>query len=228
MKLTKKKLIFTIFVFILLIVQIRHSITNIQTSQLYYIISDSRISPDLTDQIKDYINKDLKSATKDTFVKAIKERFPIVSSIVFQRKNPDLIAIKLNACSPLYKVNEKLIFCSDDMLIDKTQFSTQNTEHLDNIQIENEITPNVITFLRNIPEYVISNFNVDIKNKNYVLLTDKDDEKFILITTLNKVPTNKIIESTKDIKENKNENREFIADLRFNDQIVILDKLKGG
>jgi len=87
MKIKKKKFIFFLIFILITGFQIRKTITNIQTSDLYFINCDKNLSTEFIDELRDYINKNLTNLMPNDFFNKIKNQYPIIKTLELKRKN---------------------------------------------------------------------------------------------------------------------------------------------
>lgn len=215
-----------LFFLIIIVLQTKKIITNIQLSDVYYINFDPYFSLKTISEIKDYINLNLKNNKPQYIYKELSNKFPIIKSIRVQRKNADQLTISIIAFKPLYIINNNfnnnLIFSEKPNLIDINFYENDCISNLPIINLKENVSTELLSFLKEIPNYIVNLFKITWQSKNLIYLQDKSDENLILKINFINIPNQKIIEACKKIKlENYTNNKQFIADLRFLNQIII-------
>ena len=143
---------------ILSIFQIKKLITNIQTSNLYFINCDPLFSQNLRFQIIDFINEKLKNKTPSEFWKLLKNQFPVIQSITMRKKNPDIISVNINSVKPIYAINKNLIFGQNNNLYPIEYFTQHSTQSLEEINTnEKPDNNNFLMFINNINKELYDN-----------------------------------------------------------------------
>lgn len=218
--LTVKLLIFFLLILFCLF-QINKLITNIQTSENYFIDLNTTLCEDVVNEIKNFISKNLKKKYPTYICKILKENFPIIDFINIERSNSDLLKIKIIEYKPLYKVNSNLIYTKNG-LFPKNYFANNVTNNFDQL-FTDEQTGLFLNFVKEIPRNIVKEFEINWKNKNFILLKCKNEQFTILITSKNTLTENIINVCKKLIlyKQLKDENRKYVLDLRFSGQLIV-------
>lgn len=231
MKMLKKiKLFLFLIILVLSFFKIQNFCSNALISDYYSFSFDPILAKDLTNSIAKYSNQNLKNNSPEILFKAIKNEFPVVNSISILRNSYTSIKIKVDAEIPNYKINDDLILTSQFQLLETNCFSQSYIDSLESISVQFDksnkplnIELEFIKFISEFPKNLLTDFKINYNKKNEIFLTSKEDQQFLILTKYDKIPNSKIVEQCKRIKNEKNiqSNKKFIADLRFNDQVMV-------
>lgn len=221
MSLIKLKYLLIILIIGSSIFQIKKLITNIQTSEFYFINCDEQFSRETRHQIVDFINESLKRKTPEEFFKILKAKFPIIKSIIMHKKNPDLISITIHGYKPLYKINNNLIATDDLTMHPFKIFSEKFINKLEQITTqEGTDNSNFLQFINKL-EDIPQRYKVEWKKENLILLEDKEDKRLLFLIKYDSIPNRSILNICKRIKDEKQTKNACVVDLRFDNQIII-------
>lgn len=233
MKIVKSiKIILILLILIICFFQIKKFFGRILTSDNYFIECDQRFSQQLSSNIVEFINKNLKKKLPADFVSTLKKQFPIIETVILQRKNYGYVNVTVKSTIPLYKINYDLVFSNNKMLFPKSYFAENLVESLDGVEIKN-LDPNskeIMEFLNSLSNEIAKNYQIVWLSKNRIELKDKHDEIFTYLITYNLKPDQKILDTCHRILQNlleqnqkgkKKKYEKLFADLRFANQIVI-------
>ncbi len=206
------------------------------------------IDPLITHSIQETIISFAKSmhqehASMKTMSDSIANEFPFIRSISVQRIPVRSVYLELKAYDPLCVINNDTLLLYNEMVIPKQQYLTYFVKNLPHITLQknNTISSVLKTVLKKIvmESYYSAflNYNVTWINENEVWLCDKKQEDFSILGSINRLPTSAILNQCAYLKSRLSERNAFlnkkkkpqrwIADIRFDKQIVLYKNLGG-
>jgi hypothetical protein len=203
-------------------VKVRTYYQNVKSSDQLNFYFDDNLAEDSIVEIKQFFNEN-KNLTLESLSSKFLETFDYISKLIL--KNDEKLNIFIKESRPLININNKFLITQDKKLVSKDKFRARFYENIPYILVKNEIDSDVLNFINSLPISYFELFNIEIESNSKVWLKDKKNNCLLILTWVNRAHSERLINISKKIlKDNLNnlkKNKNLIADIRFNEQIVL-------
>lgn len=199
-------------------------------------------------------NNSCLNSSLSVAVKKIKKRFPSVKKVELFSNAQGITTASIESEKPLLKINEHFILVDNGMLLQQKLFDQnyiKDLKHLNFLNsdfisetfdfddMNNEYVgkmPGI--FLKtalHIPSFLFQKYKITCKSSSKWLLQDKTQKNFFILWNESKIPNESILNVCNEIKKNLVSRKKFlgkkvrdwVADVRFEDQIILFAKAGG-
>lgn len=212
---------------------------RIRTPQQYEICVDTVFSHMIQHEVIVYIESlDKRLALQPSlFVSTIKKQFPVIQSIKTSLIPPGIMKVICSACNPLCVVNENLLLVMPQTICPITHFQEHVVASLPSITVENSVLQSynpkdLISMFKMLNKNIFDQYQVEVLASKNVIFKDKKQPLLSVVCRLDSISSKNLImygaymrellearkSATKKTKDN------FIADLRFEKQIILSKK----
>lgn len=221
---------FLLFLVIISLEQLSSSLFSIDC--LTYAI-DSLVAESTQQDIITYVQQipENRSLSFQELAYKIQKQFSFIHETTIEHLAPGIVYIACNAQKPLYIINNSLILTEQGYLYNKNIFLSLTIKQLPHItlpSLKKNIILSLVAIINNIEPIVFSQFTLSWINDTKICLYDKKQRQFSIIFNKNQLPNKKLLQHCAYIKQRLQAQKEFtntkkhyVADIRFEDQIVV-------
>ena len=196
------------------------------------VVSDERLSVDLDMSIKNLINQQIGKSPSFIF-EELKLRYPMVSQLNVKRINIAQNYVKFAAQDLLYQLGPNFVLTKQDQVFLTSCFSEAALRGLPIIHLHsvvetaNDIELGQKIFLKNLPEFVIQQYDVHWYGLNHIVLINKENAKQQIILRHDQNITKELILTCHKLMavHQLHANKKCLGivkiDVRFEQQIII-------
>jgi hypothetical protein len=194
----------------------------------YAIDIDATFSPLIQANIRDYVcNTPLfKTASLITINDSLKKKFPCIEHVTSERQAPGIAHIQIKTAKPLLSLNDSMILASDGSFVSKEVFTKAMMKKTIPIACSDlsTMTPALAPSLRFFLNPLLHSYTITWHNDHTTLLHDKQDPWFTVICNAQSAPSDATLIRCEQLKQKliiTKSNNNWIADVRFHNQIVV-------
>jgi hypothetical protein len=139
---------------------------------------------------------------------------------------------------PIIKINDNLVLLESGMMESQHSFKSDIIEVLPSLCIhesiftDNRLTPDIYTCLNSISPYLFKEYEINWHNKYELWLTDKSQHNFKILSDAYSISDEQKLKLCKKLKEEikgkkevlLNKSKTWIADIRFDNQIIVFSR----
>jgi len=184
------------------------------------------------DQKTDYTDKSIKSLAAQ-----LKTTFPFIKEVAITQL-PKTLAIHMNINKPLFVINNDLILLESGTLESLNLFKPDVFESLPSASIhkssyhDKNLSQSCYNCLTSISRHLLDSYQLNWNNEQEVWLNDKKQPRFIILCNLQSIEDQKKLKFCSTLKNEIVRKKEFshnklntwIADIRFDNQIIIFSR----
>jgi hypothetical protein len=209
--------------------------THIFTICQHTLIFDPLFSSEMQEEIRVFIEK--KIVSPEALCMALKNQFPTIKDIVCQHKQYKKIVLTMHACKPLFLLNDSQVLLENGIVEKKFWFSDESLQSLYNItnkvaELRSRCHDASIHWLEENSDSVFEYFKVELIDPTTIVLSDKQAVDFQVFCNEQTKVSQEIFktcfslkdELKKTVPQKKGQQQSWIADLRFNNQIILYRK----
>ena len=221
----------------------------------FLVQSDSAFSKAQKAAISDFFQNDqtFKTASLAVVAKRVHERFFSIKKVSLVQDSSGSIMVKADSVRPLFRINDDLVLVDDGRLFKKALFDRTVLDSLNSIDVQSidhrcdgsvdmeqdelvgAFLPQLLKTVREIPGTLFRKYHVSCCDKVCWSLEDKQQKKFLIFFNGMKMPDDTVIYSCNKIKGTLDARGVFtgrcahawVADVRFEDQIILFRKIGG-
>ena len=205
---------------------------NVQIVHEQIVLGDDRFSQLLDNAIRAFLdqNKHLVNLTKFDL---LKNNFPMIDHLKIKYTGLNKINVQFASQDLMYRLGSKLVLTKNSDVFLTSDFSHAALRDLPVIYLHNlaespnDIEPEQKLLLQNLSDFVIQDYEIHWHNLNQIYLVDKQNSSFKLLIRSDQIITLQLLAICQKLlvdylANHKNKkNREIVADLRFNGQIIV-------
>lgn len=195
----------------------------------------------------------LKSADLAQISSIVRTQFPSIGHLDLAHDGSGLVTAQIDAVKPLCLINQDYILSSDGALIKKQVFEVSVLNTLVSLEVPQldvcccvpcammhkecvgRLQPALVATAQLLPNYVTAEYNVSCRNHCSWLLVDKREQRFAVLFHGSHIPDKKILARCAKLKGTLDARgafaptarRSWIADVRFENQIVLFENAGG-
>ncbi len=199
------------------------------SQHLYVHAIDNYLSESTAQNIEQFVHEQLaKKPSLTHMAKALKEQFNYLDTIAIHHKMPGIAYASISSCKPLLRINNELVLTNNGLITDGTIFSESprvNLKVIDHANINNQIE-HFIAAINNFHPTIWTDYYIEWHDHAAVYLYDSHESNFCILAHAEMLIDQKLLtflSSVKKIlnkKKSKNQ-RGWIADVRFKNQIIV-------
>lgn len=214
----------------MIFIGLRWNSASFFSSQQHSCVHDTILSDEYITTINSAVVELLgNNFSADEIIYQLQQQFPILKKIViaYQPKN---IRVTLSAYKPLCSINNVCALTTQQDIFPKNIFSPEIIEQVPHIMVMQDDVKNVTEFisrlLETLPSDIFSAYNIELLHEHCVRLTDKQQQKFTIISSAIQEKLPHLVSQCSAIKHIIAERKDFdkatkwVADTRFAHYIV--------
>lgn len=153
--------------------------------------------------------------------------FPEILSMKVQICQSDKICFYVDACDPVFLLNDEFVVCGNGTKTAKNNFSSEIVQRLVQVSCKNENNlEKIIMFVTALSEKFKQEFLIEWLDQDNIMLQPKDGKDCILQATIEVIPTLQDLEFCQKIAQataakSKTKKKRVIYDIRFKNQIIV-------
>lgn len=210
------------------------------TPRGYNLTADTILSQTTKDQVNSFIAQEIncKKTAAHSIATKLKHQFPYIQSIDISRLATQTVHIKIHTYNPLFIVNGNQILLESGICEPKNRFSENSIASLATINInssaiiDNHLNQSCYTCLAKLSPHILKTYTLNWINACEIWLKNKKQPRFALLCDTNTIhDEHKITLGTSLEHEivskkafNYNTIKIWVADIRFDNQIVIFSR----
>lgn len=159
-----------------------------------FITVDDRLAPDLSLQVKDLLDKNISQNPEARFTE-LKSQVPVLEIFKVKRIGLDKDYVQVIASNPIYRLGKDFVLTSNNEVFLASNFNGSILQSLPEIFLHTkpesvtEIEDEQRFFLRQIPDFVISQYEIHWHNLNQIVLINKQNPKQHILVKYNQTLT---------------------------------------
>lgn len=196
----------------------------------YRCMKTGHISSDYFSSIQEFAGTLLHNGySARAVINQLQQQFPIIKKITIAY-HPAEVQLKIYAYEPLCCINDAFVLTPQCELFSKDIFSQKALAAISNITVAPRCmlrAPILLTsLLQELPLTIDHIYNVELMHEHCVRLTDKQERKFTIVTSVEQNRMSQLMTHCDLIKKSISERKGFdkgvkwVADTRFADYIV--------
>lgn len=197
-----------------------------------YISADDVFSTNINYAIKDLLHQNIHQSSHQRF-EELKIQFPMVESLKIKRIGLYKNHVQIVASDPLYRLGTKFVLTNSSKIYLSSCFSNAILSKLPNIYLHTspesaqDIEPEQIYFLRQLPDLVPLKYEIHWYNLNQITLINKENPQQHILIKYNQIITPELLVACdKSLTEYQTHaNKKCLAtikiDLRFKGQMIV-------
>jgi len=187
-------------------------------------------------------NKAFKRLSLKSIARKMKEQFPSIQSVQSFYSSSSILRFRIALCKPAVLVNDSYVISENKILLDKTIFSENKVKDCPAIEIKNiqrsdedslclskKITEKCKKMIFDLPAECFNEYDIVRESETKSVMCHKKQGNFSVWFNDSKVPDNKVLIVCGLLKNKLTEQGEFsrryprrwIADVRFDDQVIL-------
>ncbi len=205
-----------------------------------YIFSfDQTISDKTQQKIAAYVEANqLSIFNGPAIADAIQERFSFVHNVTLSYLPIGVVCVEIIADQPEYWINNTQVITRKGSLYAKKVFTKHNLALLPSIAIsfdedQQALPTRLHDVVTNLPSHVFTTYDFEWDTEHIIWLRDKEKPQFAIVFAADQLPTEKVLFGCTQIKQVLHQRlaleckTHWVADIRFNDQIIVYKGLGG-
>lgn len=210
------------------------------TPVTYSITSDNILSTTTQECIKTVVAHDIdyQRVPLATIAHQLKDTFPFVKGVTIAHLATGTVAIHLTIYKPLMRINSNLVLLESGILESQQSFKSDVIASLSAVSVhesvftDSRLTPDFYTCLASISSHLFKGYEINWHNKHELWLTDKNQPSFKILCDAHSISNEQKLNLCKKLKEEikgkkevlLNKSKTWIADIRFDNQIIIFSR----
>jgi hypothetical protein len=233
-----KKIVFVVIVaaFIFIAKEARNYIFSVDG---YSCNFDNIISCDHKSKIFNFINlnQELKICSLESISQKIQEKFCVIKNIELSYAANGILNLNIYSNKPKFILNDKYVLSENKIIFEKSLFSKNFLNDckpvtLNSDEITNEIEDSFRQMIFSFPEKYFQEYELIRESRAKSYLLDKTNKNFSILFNDFVVPDDRLLAYCSYIKNelqargefNRKVKKNWFADIRFEDQIVVVSK----
>lgn len=206
---------------------------------------DNVLAESSQNNLFDFVNKnqDLKTCSFDNICKNVTRKFSFIKNIELSQFSNGVLRLNITSLQPKFLINGTHVLAENKALFKKCLFSQEAISSCKNISIktdnlenlENDVTQSCRNMIFNLQDKLFQNYDIERESTFVSYMHDKNNKNFSILFNDETVLEEKIIEACLSVKNELHSKGEFsgkktknwFADIRFKDQIVLFNQIKG-
>ncbi len=203
----------------------------------YTIEIDQSFSPVVQANIRDFIQNtpSFTTASLTTLNQQIKKKFPCIEYVTAERYAPGIAHIQIKTAKPLVYINDSMIVAQDGSYVSKDLFTAAALKKTialtcTELSTNTTISPALAQSVRFFLNPLVQQYAITWHNDHTTVLGNKQEPWFTIICNTTPIPSDALLIQCEQIKQKlitTKSNNNWIADIRFHNQIVVYNKKKG-
>ena len=232
-------IVMSVVILVFLVVSGRKVDMRIRTPQQFDLRFDATFSEAARQDITAFVESlDKRWALRPVlFTSIIKERFPFIQSAQSRLVPPGTMKLICHAHKPLCIINQTLLLVPPQSLCPTSYFQEAIVASLPTIAVEPSLLKTydpkiMVSVVSGLGADIFARYQVAVPAEGSILFEDKQQPRLSLVCRVDKVPTTTLCMYGKymhELLESRNafkgkSNTHFVADLRFEKQIILSKK----
>ena len=154
-------------------------------------------------------------------------QFPEISSMKVQICQSDKICFYVDACDPVFLLNNEFVVCGNGIKTVKNNFSLEIVQSLVQVSCKNDQDLKlIIDFVVALPEKFKQEFLIEWVDQHDIILHPQDGKGCMLQVSVDMVPSLSDLQSCQKIVQaatfkSKTKKKRLVCDVRFKNQIIV-------
>ncbi len=194
---------------------------------------DSLIAADCQQQVVAVVNeyKDQFSFHPKEVIALLQHQFPWIKSVVVSYVPTNVIQMVIRAHEPICIINHAQVLLTNDIRVEPIVYNAAYLVPLPNVTVDGDREDSDLlrALLQHIPAHLLSSYELEWVNEMKILLHDKHQRKFAIVCDSARLPDDALLARCNTIKYDlekrgtftKNTKKLWVADVRFENQIVV-------
>jgi hypothetical protein len=169
----------------------------------------------------------------------LKEHFPCIQSVTVAHISPQILDLTITPHIPHYAINADMVSTREGTVVAKSLFPSFYTEQLPTVNLSPSMNPHLFArYAAYLSPLIFEHYRIHWQDESHAWLTDKDNPQFSILFHGASIPDSGILATCAQIKNNlalrgvwerkkKKALPEWIADVRFKNQIVVFARNGG-
>ena len=195
---------------------------SIRTSDKFDFCLDDILSNDSIVEIKDFVFLN-KNHFPEELISKFLMHFEFVSKLSL-KKHEDSLKVIVKSSRPKIKVNDAFVIAENKKLISVKIFRDDFIQKLPLIKSKIDFDKELLNFISDLNSKFFYKYDIEIEDSSKIWLRSKKNGAIIL-TCKDVIPDAPLLKVCKKLLQKKAEsqskNKHFVADIRFNEQIVL-------
>ncbi|TET05876.1 hypothetical protein E3J79_03740 [Candidatus Dependentiae bacterium] len=210
------------------------------TPLTYAITNDSILSTTAQECIKTVVAQDIdyQSVPFATIAHQLKDTFPFIKVVTIAHLATGTVAIHLTIYKPIIRINNNLVLLESGVLELQQLFKYDIIASLPTVSVhesvctDSRLTSDFYTCLSAISPHLFKEYEINWHNKHELWLTDKNQHSFKILCDIYSISNEQKLRLCKKLKEEikgkkevlLNKSKTWIADIRFDNQIIVFSR----
>lgn len=200
------------------------SIKNVYPNRCSFLI-DEQFSADFKTDLKDFVEQEYQTS-KDPkkIIDDVVQKFSHIGMADAYICKTDKLCFSFEAAKPLFVVNDAIILCDNNQVVNKSYYRSDIAQSLSGLQVKQDVEPEILLqFMSMVPQSIFQDFDLTWDDKDQIVCSSKGKTKERLFFSVQRAPSEKDVLFFKDLKSEilKKGVNKRVFDFRFSNQVII-------